>query len=210
MSIQAGYDYWSSTYDTDYNITRDLDAAVTGRVLADFMFDSVIDFGCGTGKNIPFFSSRATTVLGIDFSKGMINKARDSIRLPNVSFLECDIAQSWPVSDASQDLISCNLVLQHVQNLNAVFAEAMRTLKPGALFFINELHPIKKYQGSMARYLLNGEELTIPAFDHQISCYTNTARGHHFILEEIDEAWHETDAGRPPRLVTFLFRKPKI
>ncbi|WP_322880969.1 class I SAM-dependent methyltransferase [Pandoraea sputorum] len=207
MSIRAGYDTWSTTYDNDENITRDLDSRVTEKQFANQAFQAVIDCGCGTGKNIPFFAARAESVLGMDFSAGMIGIARQKEVRSNVAFLEWDISQPWPVDSASHDLISCNLVLQHVERLDAVFAQVRRCLKPGGRFFISELHPIKKYQGSMARYVRNSEDLTVPAFDHQISHFLQAARQHQLRLVDMDEAWHDRDAGRPPRLVTFLFEK---
>jgi malonyl-CoA O-methyltransferase len=207
MSIREDYDAWALTYDQDDNITRDLDSRVTQQQFGSHSFDAVIDCGCGTGKNIPFFAERSSRVLGLDFSAGMMEIARQKSTFPNVRFLECDITQLWPATKESQDLISCNLVLQHVEQLSSVFAQAQQCLKRGGRLFISELHPIKKYQGSMARYVLNDQDLTVPAFDHQISHFLHASRKHGLRLLDMDEAWHERDAGRPPRLITFLFEK---
>jgi len=207
MSIKTEYDSWSVTYDLDKNITRDLDLQVTQKVLEHLTFSDVIDCGCGTGKNLPYFATRAARVIGMDFSSGMITVAKQSVALPNVAFFQADISQPWPVASVSQDLISCNLALQHVHNLDAVFAEVARSLKSGGHFFVSELHPIKKYQGSMARYVSNDVEGTIEAFDHQLSHYLHAAKRNQLFLVDVDEAWHVEDAGRPPRLLTMLFQK---
>ncbi|MCI0556643.1 MAG: hypothetical protein L0287_37360 [Anaerolineae bacterium] len=50
MSIQKAYNEWSDSYDTDENLTRDLDQKVTKEVLADLHFDSILEIGCGTGR----------------------------------------------------------------------------------------------------------------------------------------------------------------
>ena len=39
MSIQNAYNEWSETYDTDENLTRDLDQRVTKESLANFHFE---------------------------------------------------------------------------------------------------------------------------------------------------------------------------
>lgn len=51
MSIQAAYDNWSATYDADENLTRDLDQTVTRETLMGLRSKSVVEIGCGTGKN---------------------------------------------------------------------------------------------------------------------------------------------------------------
>ena len=111
-----------------------------------------------------------------------------------------------PWSIAPRTTITCNLILQHVADLEFVFAEAGLALADGGQLFVSELHPIK-YQGSMARYDRDGLSVGIPAFDHQISHYIAAASRSGLRLSCLNEWWHEEDAGRPPRLVTFMFDK---
>lgn len=208
MDIQTAYDRWSSAYDADKNITRDLDAWVTRTLFSDVSLSSVLEFGCGTGKNTSFFASVSQHVQALDISGAMLALAQESVTVPNVVFEQADISGRWPCADESHDLISCNLILQHVCTLDSVFSEASRTLCRGGQFFINELHPIKKYQGSMARYIWEGESHAIKAFDHQISHFVRAASQNGLKLIDLDEWWHEDDEGRPPRLVSMLFEKP--
>jgi ubiquinone/menaquinone biosynthesis C-methylase UbiE len=51
MNVQEAYNHWSATYDTDTNLTRDLDRLVTTNTLSNLKFKSAIELGCGTGKN---------------------------------------------------------------------------------------------------------------------------------------------------------------
>jgi len=81
MSIREDYDAWALTYDQDDNITRDLDSRVTQQQFGSHSFDAVIDCGCGTGKNIPFFAERSSRVLGLDFSAGMMEIARQKLNV---------------------------------------------------------------------------------------------------------------------------------
>ena len=207
MNIQAAYDQWSQTYDADKNITRDLDASVSRTALAEMRCRKILEFGCGTGKNTGLFARIGDEVLAVDFSERMIGIAEASVRARHVTFKTADITRAWPVADHSQDLISCNLILQHVADLDFVFAEASRSLAAGGHLFVSELHPIKKYQGSMARFEQDGRSVGIPAFDHQISHFLTAAARHRLQLAALNEWWHQDDAGKPPRLVTFLFHK---
>lgn len=100
----------------------------------------------------------------------------------------------------------CNLVLEHVQNLSFIFAEASRVLAPGGHFFISELHPFRQYQGTKANFQRNQETIHIEAFVHHLSDFFSQAKAHNFQLEEFKEWWHSQDQGKPPRLASFLFK----
>ncbi|MBK8430441.1 MAG: hypothetical protein IPL28_03705 [Chloroflexi bacterium] len=56
MNVQQAYDQWSVTYDSDQNLTRDLDAQITQQVLGDWHGRILLEMGCGTGKNTPFIA----------------------------------------------------------------------------------------------------------------------------------------------------------
>src|SRR6476659_3491077 len=71
MSIQNAYNEWSDTYDTDQNLTRDLDQKVTREALTNLHFESILEIGCGTGKNTTFLAQVGTRVHAMDFSEGV-------------------------------------------------------------------------------------------------------------------------------------------
>lgn len=207
MSIQKAYDNWSATYDTDENLTRDLDQEVTRELLAGLHFDSILEIGCGTGKNTSFLVHIGTKVHAVDFSQGMIEKAREKVGPENVRFSMMDITQKWEFEDRSFDLIVCNLVLEHIEDLSFVFSEASRTLKEQGRFFIHELHPFKQYEGKKARFYGEKGATEIQAFVHHISDFLDAATKNRLRLVKLSEWWHEEDQNKPPRLVSFTFEK---
>jgi ubiquinone/menaquinone biosynthesis C-methylase UbiE len=207
MSIQRGYDNWSGTYDSDNNLTRDLDQVVTRDTLVKLKSKSVIEIGCGTGKNTVLLSQMCQKVHAIDFSEGMIQKAKEKVQLDNVNFSVADITKPWDFADISVDLVTCNLVLEHIEDLSFIFSEVFRSLIDGGYFFISELHPFKQYQGTKANFQRNQDTIEIPAFIHHASDFFNVAINKGFTLKEFNEWWHEKDENRPPRLISFLFKK---
>jgi len=207
MEIQDAYNEWSETYDTDENLTRDLDQKVTRSRLGDMRFDSILEIGCGTGKNTSLLARIGRKVLAVDFSPGMIAKAREKVQAENVTFSLMDITQPWEFGEQSFDLIVCSLVLEHVQDISHVFSETSRTLGSNGRFFINELHPFRQYDGKKARFYRNEEKIEVDAFIHHISDFLHAASDHGLTLEHLNEYWHEADQGKPPRLLSLTFER---
>ena len=207
MSIQKAYNEWSQTYDMDRNLTRDLDEQIMKEVLADLHFNSILEIGCGTGKNTAFLAHIGARVHALDFSEGMIEKAREKVKAENVRFAMADLTQRWPCEDQAYDLIVCNLVLEHIEDLSHIFLEAFRVLEKGGRFLINELHPFRQYEGKKAVFE-RGEGVTeIPAFVHHISEFMNAASNNGLRLAKLNERWHTEDANKPPRIISLIFEK---
>lgn len=211
MTIDAAYTRWSGSYDADRNITRDLDQSATASVLGARRFALAVEAGCGTGKNTPLLARISTSVLALDFSPGMLEKARQRVQAAHVAFHQADLLQRWPCGDASAALVTCNLVLEHIEDIAQVAREAARVLLPGGLLFISELHPYRQYRGSQARFVdADGSTTFIPAYRHDISEFLRAGRDAGFVLDRLDEWWHEEDKDQPPRVLTLLLRKDAV
>jgi ubiquinone/menaquinone biosynthesis C-methylase UbiE len=207
MQISEAYTEWSATYDSDRNLTRDLDHEVLRQYLAGRRFTSALELGCGTGKNTRLLANASKRVVAVDFSAGMIAKAKAKIDLANVEFQSADIKKAWPCRDSSFDFVSCNLVLEHVEDLAHIFREASRVMTLGASFLICELHPYRQYNGTQAKFQRAQETTMIPAFVHHTSDFTKAGAATGLSLEEMNEWWHEEDQGKPPRLISMTFKK---
>jgi ubiquinone/menaquinone biosynthesis C-methylase UbiE len=207
MDIQNAYDEWSYSYDHDENRTRDLDRDIVRNRLGSVHFDSILEIGCGTGKNTSFFAQIGEKIQAVDFSQGMIAKAREKVQAENVRFALMDITRPWEFADEFFDLIVCNLVLEHIQDISHVFSEAARTLRSGGHFFIDELHPFRQYEGTKARFYRTGEKVEVDAFLHHVSDFLKAAKDHRLSLVHLDEYWHATDENRPPRILSLYFER---
>jgi malonyl-CoA O-methyltransferase len=207
MDIQNAYNEWSGTYDSDENLTRDLDRRVTVDLLGDLHFDSILEVGCGTGKNTVFLAQIASVLYAVDFSRGMLEKAKQKVQAENVLFSMMDITRRWEFEDQSCDLVTCNLVLEHIENISFVVGEAARVLQPNGYFLINELHPFRQYDGKKARFQRNEQTVEVDAFVHHISDFYRSATEHGLVLTRLNEYWHEADQNKPPRIISLLFEK---
>lgn len=205
--VQAAYTQWAATYDTDRNLTRDLDQAITRAVLGGRRYGAILEIGCGTGKNTGLLAQVGERVQALDFSAGMLAQAGAKGFGPTVTFAVADLTQPWPCADASVDLVVCNLVLEHIADLAFVFAEAARVLLPAGQFFACELHPFKQYMGSKATFKRGEERIQPPAFVHHLTDFIDAAARAGFTLTSLREWWHDEDRQTPPRLVSFLFTR---
>lgn len=205
MSIRDAYNRWSATYDTDDNLTRDLAYEATRQVLAQLPRGSILEIGCGTGRNTAFLSQIGGDVCAVDFSEGMIARARESVQAHNVTFSVADITKPWPYPDRCAGLVVDCLVLEHIDDLSFIFREASRCLVGRGCFFVCELHPFRQYQGAQATFLHDTERVDIPAFVHHLSDFLDAARRSGMTLTSLREWWHVEDRNKPPRLVSFVF-----
>lgn len=206
-NVQQAYNQWAATYDVAENKTRDLDQTATQTILSNIPFSDVLEWGCGTGKNTIWLAQEAKHLTAVDFSEVMMARAKEKITLDKVQFVAADITQTWPFNSAAYDLVTCNLLLEHIAQLPPVFAEAHRVLKPNGTFFISELHPFKQYTGSKARFEQGNEQIVLDCYVHHISDFFNSAVANGFRCIKLNE-WFDEEKGLP-RLITFLFEKEK-
>ena len=176
MSTSDSYNAWAGSYDSMKNKTRDLEAEVLRKTFLNPHYGNILELGCGTGKNTGWLARKADYVTAFDFSPKMMEKAKQKPDSENVIFTQADITEPWPVKPGWANLIVCSLVLEHIKALAPVFEEGARALKRGGKFYICELHPLKQYNGTRARFETK-EGLQQPeAFVHHISDYTNAAK----------------------------------
>ncbi|MFK5958423.1 MAG: methyltransferase domain-containing protein [Lutibacter sp.] len=207
MSIEKAYNLWAECYDTNENKTRDLDQKSTIEVLSRYNFETVLELGCGTGKNTKWLVTKAKKIIALDFSQEMLNKATNKIKNSNVLFKKANLLEVWDIDNEFADLITASLMLEHIKNLNFIFKQAQLKLKSNGLFFINELHPFKQYIGSKARFDTEKGTEVLEVYTHHVSEYVAMANKNGFFLEEIEEQFDGVEADEIPRLLSLVFRK---
>jgi len=207
MSIEEAYNSWANQYDTNLNKTRDLDQKATINTLENYKFSKVIELGCGTGKNTVYLLKRAIEIVALDFSEEMLKIAKKKVNTDKVEFYKTNLMEDWTVTDNFADLISCNLTLEHIHNLDFIFAQAYKKLIKNGYFFICELHPFKQYLGSKARYKDGSGTVDLEVFTHHISEYIENATKNGFKLVELKEWFDREEENEIPRLISFVFKK---
>jgi len=208
--VAHAYDRWSDQYDRDQNATRDLDGVVLRRSGIALRGRDVLEVGCGTGKNTAWLAGESSSVIAMDFSEGMLARARTRATSPNVRFVAHDVRDAWPIASDSVDVVTCNLVLEHVRALSPIFDETVRVLRSGGHLFISELHPYRQLLGGQARFTHehSGETTLVPAFQHSVSEFINAGLAAGLQLRALGEHLEDGAPGdAPPRLLTLRFER---
>ena len=200
------YNAWALQYDEDINPTRDLDKKVTIESLSNIDFLEVLELGCGTGKNSEWLVTRAHRLVGLDFSKNMLERAKNKIKSDKATFIRTDLNENWPVKDNSFDLAVINLTLEHIEDLNHIFDSLFNKLSEGGKCFVSELHPKRQLAGSKAKFFNMGEEFVLDAFLHDEEDYVQSAERSGLTLR-VKKDHFDNERG-VPRLISFLFEKP--
>lgn len=207
MDNQQAYDQWATSYKEVVNLTRDAELKAKKEILKHLQYSKVLELGCGTGKNTQWLLQAAESITAVDFSANMLLKASERINSEKVNFIQADINQPWNFLQHTVDLITCSLVLEHIEHLQPVFEKAGKALQAGGYFYIGELHPFKQYTGSKARFELNTESIVLDCYTHPISEFINLALVNNFSLIHINE-WPDEDGQKEiPRILTLLFKK---
>lgn len=208
-TIASAYDDWSAVYDADNNATRDLNAEVLRGELEAFTGKDVLEIGCGTGLNTVWIAESARSVVAVDFSSGMLAKARERVRSDCVRFVQHDIRNAWPVTAASFDVVITTLVLEHIEHLDPIFVELKRVLRPGGMAYLAELHPERQRRGSQGRFATqDGSLILVSSTIHHEADYELAGMNAGLQLVCRKDRSNAADIAKqsPPRLITFFWR----
>jgi ubiquinone/menaquinone biosynthesis C-methylase UbiE len=106
--------------------------------------DVVLDPGCGAGLDSLIAAHRvgpSGMVIGIDFSKSMLMRARGAavaLRAQNVRFYVAT-AERLPLKDGCVDVVLVNGIFNLNPQREPIFRELARVIRPGGCLFAAEL-----------------------------------------------------------------------
>ena len=104
--------------------------------------DVVLDLGCGGGRNVQYFLTKARKVYGMDYSKTSVDIASsvnsEAIRDGRCKIIEADVAK-LPFEDESIDIVTAFETIYFWKNIEVSFREIHRVLvKDGQFLICNE------------------------------------------------------------------------
>jgi malonyl-CoA O-methyltransferase len=206
-AIRGGYDRWSEIYDHEANPLIGLEEPVVREALGDVAGLSVLDLGCGTGRHALWMAEAGASVTAVDFSEGMMEKARAKAGAERVRFLVHDLHERLPFAEGAFDRVVSGLVLEHLRDLAPFFSEARRVLKPGGGAVVSGMHPAMFLRDVRARFHdpETGEKIEPGSVEHAIGDLVMAAVRAGFALAGVDERAPDADfAARYPRAAKYV------
>jgi ubiquinone/menaquinone biosynthesis C-methylase UbiE len=131
----------------------------------------VLDVGCGTGLFFSQVAARVSMVVGVDFSRKLLFKAKDEAKkLSNIFVLQAD-ADHLPFREGFFDAVFAFTVLQNMPKPSETLGELKRVAKPGGSVVVTGLKkafPLDKFMD-----VLEGTSLRVASFVdiEDLKCY---------------------------------------
>jgi demethylmenaquinone methyltransferase/2-methoxy-6-polyprenyl-1,4-benzoquinol methylase len=99
----------------------------------------ILDLCCGAGQTTQFLVKYSDHVTGLDLSPLALNKAKKNV--PQAKYVE-GFAQNLPFADNYFDIVHTSVALHEMttSELEQIFSEVYRVLKPQGLFTFIDLH----------------------------------------------------------------------
>ena len=103
----------------------------------------VLDLGCGTGRGSQALMMRypKARLVALDIATSMLGHTRKRGRWLRRPACVCGDAERLPLADQQFDLVFSNLMLQWCPDIESVFREIRRVLKPGGLLLFTSFGP---------------------------------------------------------------------
>ncbi len=167
----------------------------------------VVDLGCGFGWFSRWADEHgASSVLGIDLSTKMLERARSDTTSATVEYQRADL-DLVELDPDTADLVFSSLTLQYVHDLHRLLSQVAGSLAPGGSVVFSVEHPIysapttQRFETSQAgdrvwpldNYLVEGERVTTWFVDgvikehRTVATYVNTVIESGLVLDCIEE-----------------------
>jgi ubiquinone/menaquinone biosynthesis C-methylase UbiE len=116
------------------------------RLLGDLKGKRVLELGCGGGQSSIAFAKQGATAIGVDFSVQQLAFARRLCEREDVKveLRQGDLADLAFLRADSIDVVFSSYAFGYVEDLNRVFRQVHRVLRPGAPLVFSLPHPLSE------------------------------------------------------------------
>lgn len=188
---------FSNAHDVGENSNRD-NRKVFYELL-DFVKPGIklLDLACGDGLDLVYYKSLGAEVHGLDASEELIKIAKE--RLPEED-LQVGLFEKTPFENGAFDVVLSKYAIQTSADMNPIFKEIHRILKPGGNVMYLVTHPFRQYfekkdskgnyfeQKVVDSHILNNS-ITVKEPSHTLNEYLNAEFLNNFDITFYQEYW---------------------
>lgn len=142
--ISKDFSKAADTYDAAAIVQQEIcDRALERLQMLKLTPATILDIGTGTGKSVRGLRAQFpdSHVIASDFAVPMLLQMRQNQPFQQTVSLICCDAEDLSIKDASIDLIFSTSTFQWCEDLNQVFTECSRILKPGGVLLFTTFGP---------------------------------------------------------------------
>lgn len=111
-------------------------------LIPDLKDKNVLDLGCGFGWHCRYArEQQASSVVGVDISENMIQRAREISSDPLITYVKAPI-EDFSFSESRFDVVISSLVFHYIESFKDICEKVYDSLKPGGNFVFSVEHPI--------------------------------------------------------------------
>ncbi|MEK4760583.1 class I SAM-dependent methyltransferase [Viridibacillus sp. FSL E2-0187] len=157
-------------------------------LLPDLQNKRVLDLGCGFGWHCRFArEQQASSVIGVDLSEKMLEKAREKTDDPSITYIQESI-EDIQFSDAQFDVVISSLAFHYIQSFDIICQKVYDYLENGGAFVFSVEHPIFTSRSEQDWYVdEKGNRLHWPVDNYQFEGLRETS-----FLNESVQKYHRT------------------
>lgn len=163
---------------------------------------SILDLGCGFGWHCRYAREQgASSVVGVDISNQMLQKAREKTNDPFITYLNMAI-EDIDFSACEFDVVISSLAFHYMKSFEETCKKIYAYLKPGGTFLFSVEHPIFTARSEQNWYFnAEGEKLHWPVDHYQ----TEGKRDTTFLTDHVIK-YHRTFSTYMNSLISAGFR----
>ena len=198
VGVPEGYAAWAPTYEATVEDSMDLALLNRLETVEWSKVARVADLGCGSGRTARWLRTRGDFPIdGVDLTPAMLELARANGR--HDRFVVADV-RATGLESGVYDLVTCVLVDEHLPELEPLYLEARRLLRPGlgGSFVMAGVHPYFLMAVGMPTHFDHpeGEPVAIETHLHLPSEHVAAARAAGLVPREMHEALVDDDLVR--------------
>lgn len=171
LPVREGYRLWAPTYSAE-NAVSQLEASLVAEMTPPLAGLRLLDAGCGTGRRLR--DCGAAVVTGIDLSPEMIAAGRGDLD-PEIRLQVGDV-RALPLPDADFDLVWCRLVIGHLPECGAAYAELGRVTASGGQVIVTDFHPAAHAAGHRRTFRHDDQVHEVEHHVHELAIHREAAR----------------------------------